>query len=304
MIKSHIPFTTFPVRSLDTNKLYPFVAQAMLEIGRYDGRLESIPNPNILLSPFSNKEAILSSRIEGTIASLTEVLEYDAGQKIENEKKQNDLHEIKNYREALIYGTEFVKDKKISLFLIRELHAILTKGVRGGDKTPGKFRTTQNFLGKMGDTLETARFIPPAPELLTVALDNFQNHLLDNKEIDTLILLAIIHAQFKILHPFNDGNGRLGRMLIPLFLYQRKILKAPSFYMSEYLEKNDAIYRDKLLAITDDNNWQSWCKFFLQGLIEQAKKNNKRVLSIMNLYELMKNKFVEITPFPICSILS
>lgn len=293
MDKPHIPFVDFPLEKLDLMELMPLIAQATLEIGRYDGTLNSIQNPNVLLSPITNQEAVLSSRIEGTVASLSEILEYDTNHNMDNERV-NDFKEVLNYRTALLHAKEAVQERNVSMSLIRELHHMLTEGVRGGDKTPGQVRTTQNLVGKPGDTMETARFIPPSPESLPIALDNFER-LLKNQEINELILLTIIHAQFEILHPFNDGNGRLGRMLIPLFLFERKVIQAPAFYMSEFLENNDTEYRDRLLAITENGDWQGWCQFFLGGITKQAKKNNQRANDIIALYETMKVKFAEAT---------
>ncbi len=295
--KPHIPFVEFPIHCLSMERLLPLIAKANNGLGRYDGALSSILNPNILLSPLTNNEAILSSRMEGTIASLTEVLEFEAGKKNTDDKKKNDIQEILNYRHALTYSVQVIEDRNISISLIKELHKILLQNVRGHDKTPGQMRTEQNLVGKRGDTMQTARFVPPAPEHLPVALDNF-NALLRNDNIEDLVLLAIIHAQFEILHPFMDGNGRLGRMLIPLFLFERKIINSPSFYMSEILEKNDTEYRDRLLAITKHGDWQGWCEFFLHSLIEQAKYNMAKTKSIMGLYELMKQKFTETTHSP------
>ena len=295
--KPHIPFVEFPVEKLDMVSLLPLIAQANNGLGRYDGALTNILNPNVLLSPLTNNEAILSSRIEGTIASLSEVLEYEAGKKNNDKKKINDIREILNYRHALTYSVQAIKERNISLSLIKELHRILLQDVRGHDETLGQVRTKQNLIGKRGDTIQNARFVPPAPEHLPIALDNF-NTLLQNNDIEALVLLAIIHAQFEIIHPFMDGNGRLGRMLIPLFLFERKIINSPSFYMSEILEANDTEYRDRLLAITKNNDWQGWCAFFLNCLIKQAKSNMAKTRSIVQLYEMMKQKFTETTHSP------
>lgn len=296
-VKPHIPFVEFPMDTLDLNILYPLSIKASLILGRYDGILRGILNPNVLLSPLTSNEAILSSRIEGTIASLSEVLEYEAGKKDNNAQKTQDIKEILNYRKALTYAKEEVVSRDLSMSLIKELHSMLLDNVRGQDKTPGKVRTEQNLIGKHGDNMQTARFIPPAPEQLSGALYNFDT-LIKNPAIDSLILLAIVHAQFEILHPFMDGNGRLGRMLIPLFLFKRDIIYLPSFYMSAYLEKNDTEYRDRLLAITKDNDWQGWCKFFLNGLAIQAQDNINRAENIRILYESMKQEFTDATQSP------
>ena len=295
-VKPHIPFVDFPIDSLDLNKLFRLSTEAHRGLGRYDGTLRSILNPHVLLSPIMNIEVILSSKIEGTIATFTEVLEYEAGKESETDNTQN-IKEIINYRTALSYAKDVVQNRPISMSLIKELHKILMEDVRGGDKTPGQVRITQNLIGKRGDNAETARFVPPAPELLPGALSNFDT-LVKNNEIDELILLAIIHAQFEILHPFNDGNGRLGRMLIPLFLFEKSIISSPSFYMSEYLEKNDPEYRDRLLAVTENGDWQGWCEFFIKGLKEQADVNIRKANNIITLYDTMKTSFTEATQSP------
>ena len=294
--KPHIPFVDFPNDSLHMDALWPLIAKASLGMGHYNGILTSLINPSVLLSPLQNDEAILSSRIEGTIASLSEVLEYEAGQKT-NPEKHNDIKEIINYRMALQYGAENITHRDINMSLIKELHKILLTDVRGQDKTPGQVRTEQNLVGKHGDTIEIARFVPPAPEILSGALYNFEQFIARDF-IDPLVQLAIIHAQFEILHPFMDGNGRLGRMLIPLFLFKINLINAPAFYLSAYFEKNDTEYRDRLLAITKDNDWQGWCVFFLQALIQQSQQNISRANTIRKLYEVMKKEFTDATHSP------
>ncbi len=292
--KPHIPFVEFPMDAVDVSDMVPLITLATLGLGRYDGTLSSIVNSNILLSPLTNNEAILSSRIEGTIASLTEVLQYDESQKAEGHR-ENDLKEIVNYRSALIHAKQSIEQREISVSLIKELHAILMTNVRGGDKTPGQIRTDQNWIGNLASPhIQDARFIPPSPENLISGLDNFEKFI-SHSSINDLIKLAIIHAQFEILHPFNDGNGRLGRMLIPLFLYKARFIQSPAFYMSEFLEKNNQEYRDRLLAITENGDWQGWCTFFLNGIAEQAKWNNKRSMEIIRLYDSMKDAFLKAT---------
>ncbi len=198
-----------------------------MAIGRYDGTLNGFVNPAVLLSPITELEAILSSKIEGTIASLTEVLSLEAGQSF-NEKKTGDINEIINYREALLTGEQYVLDRPITLQLVRELHALLMKDVRGSDKTPGQFRTTQNHIGVKNTPVDQARFVPPDPLTMHDALRDWQEFM-EQDYIDPLVQLAIMHAQFEIIHPFNDGNGRIGRMLIPLFLYRKRALQRPVF---------------------------------------------------------------------------
>ena len=282
-----------PLQNLNWQRLASYTSQATMAVARYDGALAGMVNAAVLLSPITRREAVLSSRIEGTQASLVEVLKHEAGEKY-NEAKKGDINEIINYRRALLLGEDYLVERPVSLQLIRELHALLMQDVRGGDKTPGSFRTEQNWIGKKGTPIEKARFIPPDPVLMRDAMINFEEYL-NFDDTDPLVQLAVLHAQFEIIHPFLDGNGRLGRMLIPLFLYQKKVLQRPMFYLSEYLEEKDEEYRDRLLAITDDNEWQGWIEFFLSALQQQAVRNTEKAKNIYNLYEEMKDRFVEIT---------
>lgn len=284
---------TLPISGLNWERLARFTSKATIAVARYDGTLAGMVNSAVLLSPITNREAVLSSRIEGTQASLVEVLKHEAGEHY-NSSKKGDIDEIINYRTALLLGEETLFERPISLQLIRGLHALLMKGVRGGDKTPGTFRTEQNWIGKKGTPISEARFIPPDPIILKDALENFADYV-NFDDIDPLVQLALIHAQFEIIHPFSDGNGRLGRMLIPLFLYQKRILQRPMFYLSEYLEEADTVYRDRLLHITQDNDWQGWVEFFLTALYEQAERNTEKAKNILSLYEDMKTLFVEVT---------
>ena len=199
--------------------------------------LRGIVNPHVMLSPLTNEEAVLSSGIEGTQATIDEVLEHEAGI-IRTGAKGEDIREILNYRKALSSAQMFLKDRPISMHLIRELHKILLDGVRGQNKTPGEIRTEQNWIGRSGCSLEDASFVPPNPMQLSGHLENWGKYTAGT-DIDVLIQAGIVHAQFELLHPFKDGNGRLGRMLIPLFLFQKGALSLPMFYLSAYLEARD-----------------------------------------------------------------
>jgi Fic family protein len=292
MKKPCIP-AILPINDLDWKRLAPYTSKATMAVARYDGTLEGIINAAVLLSPITSREAVLSSRIEGTQASLVEVLKHEAGEEY-SEAKKGDIKEIINYRRALFLGEEYLKERPISLQLIRELHALLMQDVRGGDKVPGSFREEQNWIGKKGTPIERARFIPPEPLVMRDSLTNFENYI-NLDDTDPLVQLAIIHAQFEVIHPFCDGNGRLGRMLIPLFLCQKRVLQRPMFYLSEYLEEQDEKYRDSLLAITEEGDWQGWIEFFLFALHQQAERNTEKAKKILGLYESMKLQFAEVT---------
>lgn len=282
-----------PLEALDWLELMEDASEVGREIARFDGALINLINPAVLLAPLTSQEAVLSSRIEGTQASLTEVLDHEAGENFFDEKKK-DINEILNYRLALLNAEESIADRPLSLHLIRDLHRILMQDVRGSEQTPGEFRTTQNWIGRPGSAIEDARFIPPSPLIMRTALDNLETYM-GLKEKDPLVQMAVLHAQFEIIHPFNDGNGRLGRMLIPLFLYQKKVLQRPVFYLSEMLERHDAQYRDLLLEITENGAWKKWIIFFLSMLDQQAKENTVKVKLLNQLYDQMKDRFREAT---------
>uniref|UniRef100_UPI0035CC6805 Fic family protein n=1 Tax=uncultured Sphingomonas sp. TaxID=158754 RepID=UPI0035CC6805 len=282
-----------PITNLPWREVLPLVGRANASLARYDGMLQTLPNPGILLSPITANEAVLSSKIEGTQATLDEVLEAEAGL-ITSETRRGDIEEITNYRSAVTITEAALPNRPITLSLIREVHQRLLQGVRGRDKTPGMFRSDQNWIGRRGDSIDRARFVPPNPLVLADALDRWQSYIALTTE-DPVLQTSIAHAQFEILHPFKDGNGRIGRMLIPLVLHQRHALSRPMFYMSEYLEAHREEYYDRLLAITDRQDWHGWIKFFLEGMIEQAEANLAKVKSIRDLYEEARREFVEVT---------
>lgn len=255
--------------------------------------LQGIPNPEVMLSPLTTQEAVLSSKIEGTQATVDEVLQHEAGM-IQEGEKEKDIQEILNYRMALFRSSDYLKSYPIRLGFIRELYKILLDSVRGKDKTPGEFRIDQNWIGKAGCTIEEASFVPPSPLILNDFLLKWETYL-DLDDEDILLQVAIVHAQFELLHPFKDGNGRIGRLLIPLFLYQKKALSQPMFYLSEYLERHREEYYQRLKAISDNNDWNGWICFFLKAITEQAKENSTRVRSIMSLYEDLKTQITDIT---------
>lgn len=275
-----------PLNELDFRRLLPLVGQANAALARYDGLLQGIPNPAVMLSPLTTQEAVLSSKIEGTQATVDEVLEQEAGLLKEGEKFQ-DIQEISNYRQALFSAREYLKDYPIRLGFVRELHRILMNSVRGQDKTPGEFRKDQNWIGKHGCTIEQATFVPPNPLQLPDYLQAWE-HYLDSDDVDFLLQTAVVHAQFELLHPFKDGNGRIGRILIPLFLYQKRALSQPMFYLSEYLENHREDYYHRLKAISVERDWSGWIAFFLQAVVTQAAQNSARVTAIQALYEEMK----------------
>lgn len=282
-----------PLDDLDYRRLLPLVGSANAELARYDGLLQGIVNPSIMLSPLINEEAVLSSKIEGTQTTVDEVLEQEAGIRKEGKKAQ-DIQEVINYRKALQASHEYLTDRPITLSFVRELHKILLSSVRGEDKTPGEFRKDQNWIGRYGCTLEQACFVPPNPLQLQDHLEAWQLYMASD-DIDVLLQTAVVHAQFELLHPFKDGNGRIGRILIPLFLYQKKKLSQPMFYLSSYLEAHREEYYASLQNISKEDDWNGWIAFFLKAISEQAKNNSIKVKKILGLYDSMKNKIHDIT---------
>ena len=289
------PYTpdTLPVQNLDFQRLLPLVGKANAALARYDGLLQGIPNPAVMLSPLTTQEAVLSSKIEGTQATVDEVLEQEAGL-IKEGEKYKDIQEISNYRTALFRAREHLTNYPLRLSFVREIHRILMDSVRGQDKTPGEFRTDQNWIGSFGCKIEQATFVPPNPLQLHGYLQAWERYI-DSDDADFLLQTAVVHAQFELLHPFKDGNGRIGRILIPLFLHQKKALSQPMFYLSEYLEKHREEYYARLKAISADQDWNGWIAFFLQAIISQAAQNSTRVAKIQALYEEMKREIHQAT---------
>lgn len=283
-----------PLECIDWAVHVTLIGQANAALARYDGMLQSIVNPSVLLSPLTTREAVLSSKIEGTQANIEEVLRYEADSHEPLEAGRiADIMEIINYRTAMNHAVDFLKTRPCCLNLMKELHFILLDSVRGRDKARGEFRRVQNFIGRPGDPIEKASFVPPVWNDVEPALDNWEKYLhIDEK--DRLVQLAVSKAQFELIHPFLDGNGRLGRMLIPIFLYEKGMLSSPMFYMSEYLEKNRDVYYDRLKALSLNNDWNGWISFFLQGIRDQAAANTIKTKKILDLYEKMKREIPDI----------
>lgn len=277
-----------PLRPLDAQLLIEPVGEANRQLALYEGIVRGLPNPNLLLAPFMTQEAVLSSRIEGTQATLDEVYEQEAGVLFE-QAKSDDIQEIINYRRAMDLATYSLCHRELSLALIRELHAVLLSGVRGEGKRPGSFRREQNWIGPKGCAMEKATYVPPDPLRVDLLMDNWLSYVSSPKEGDPLIQAAVMHAQFELIHPFLDGNGRIGRLLIPLFLYERGVLRHPVFYMSAYLEANRDEYCALLNNVHQHGHWENWIVFFLRGVAEQARENRCRAEALKQYYEVVKD---------------
>lgn len=284
-----------PLQEVNWESLIPLIGKANRSLAHYDGVLYGVPNSDVLLSPLTTQEAVLSSRIEGTQATLGEVLRFEAGEEPEQESRRLDIHEIMNYRRALRHAEIALRKRPFNLNLLLELHAILLDSVRGKNKGRGRFRTTQNWIGPPGSPIERAEFVPPDPLQVKEYLYNWEKYYHADRP-DPLVQLSIVHAQFEIIHPFLDGNGRIGRILIPIFLYEKKLLSRPMFYLSAYLEehRDEYIARLRALGHTDDA-WNQWIGFFLTALDEQARQNTTKARAIMDLYENLKARVIELT---------
>lgn len=286
----------FPPESLNWAELIPLLGPASAAVARYDGTLRAIPNASVLLSPLTTQEAVLSSRIEGTQATMGEVLEYEAEGDAAGlpEQRVADIQEIQNYRAAVRRAEELLQDLPLSQRVVLDVHAVLMSGVRGQGKAPGAYRRIPNWIGPEGCGIEQARFVPVDAEKLPDAMSAWERYAHTDPP-DRLVQLALLHAEFEALHPFLDGNGRLGRMLVPLFLWQMGLIHRPMFYISAFFEAHRDEYYERLLAVSRDGDWTGWCGFFLRAIQAQAEENQQRASAILTLYERMKHEIPERT---------
>ena len=274
--------------------LIPLIGPAVAALARYDGALGAMPTPRVLLSPLTTREAVLSSRIEGTQATMGEVLEFEAGHGGQSPERLDDIREVINYRAAMREAAQLLQTLPLCQRVVREAHRVLLSGVRGEHKSPGEYRRVPNWIGPAGCTVEQARFVPIGAAQLPQGMSAWERYV--NQEApDRLVQLAILHAEFEALHPFLDGNGRLGRMLVPLFLWRSGLISEPMFYISAYFEARRDAYYDGLLAVSRDDGWTRWCRFFLTAVREQARENLKKAKGILDLYESMKGRVAHVT---------
>lgn len=260
-------------------------------LSELSGLGQILPSPNLLIAPYLRREAVLSSRIEGTQASLAELLADEAGQT--TQAPAGDVHEVRNYVVALQYGIERLQTLPLSLRLVRELHQRLMQGVRGDRATPGEFRRSQNWIGPRGSTLANAAYVPPPPQEMNEALAQWENFLHRRDELPDLIQCALLHEHFEAIHPFLDGNGRVGRLLITLFLIERGRLSQPLLYLSEFIERNRLDYYRCLQAIRTDGDWNGWLHYFLAGVQWSAKRAARQALQLLALREEMRAKLAD-----------
>jgi len=270
-----------------TARLIGALSDADRLIGRLAGEGGRLPNPHILIRPFVRREAVLSSRIEGTQATLGELLAAEAGAAVE--RSPEDLQEVGNYVVALEHGISRLKKLPLSVRLTRELHEKLTSGVRGHHAMPGRFRTVQNWIGKPGSTVATASYIPPPPGEVEPCLGAWEKFLHESK-LPPLVTIALAHYQFEAIHPFLDGNGRVGRLLITLFLIERQILPTPLLYLSAFFEASRRDYYDGLRGISERGAWNDWLEYFLLGVARMSEDALGRATRINQLLAQWQRK--------------
>ena len=285
-VPNPLPPTNFTWNS----ELVENLSAADRALGELAGIGRSLPNPHLLVRPFLRREAVLSSRIEGTQASLSDVLAYEAVQ-LPLFDAPDDVREVHNYVRALEYGLERMSSLPVSLRLIRELHGILLEGVRGEQFRAGEFRQGQNFIGPPGSRLATATYVPPPPKEMLKALQQLELYINEPSSLPPLIRLGLIHYQFEAIHPFPDGNGRLGRLLISMLLCAWNILPQPLLYLSAFFEANRRDYYAHLRGVTEKGNWNAWLIFFLSGVSSQALDAAARVKRINDLRENYRQRF-------------
>lgn len=263
--------------------LLQLLSDADRALGRLDGVATVLPNPDLFVAMYVRHEAVLSSQIEGTQSTLEDVLQYEAHPR--GRRGPKDVEEVVNYVRAMNHGLRRLDTLPLSLRLLREVHQELLQGVRGEHRNPGEFRSSQNWIGPEGCSLVDAEFIPPPPDEMSKALGDLEKFLHTRGNLPALAHCAYAHAQFETIHPFLDGNGRVGRLLITLLLCEREILQRPLLYLSVYLKAHRAQYYDRLQAIRHDGDWEGWLRFFLSGVAHVARSASDTARAILRLRE-------------------
>ncbi len=292
LVKSRTGYRAFipnplPPKIIWNDALVSNLSKADYVLGMLAREGSKLPNPHLLIRPFITREAVLSSKIEGTQATLGEILANDAG--IQVDRSPDDLQEVKNYITALNYGLKRLNELPLSIRLIKEMHGKLMHGVRGSHATPGELRRTQNWIGTSGCTINTAKYIPPSPDKLIDCLGNLEKFLHD-RSLPQLIHIALCHYQFEAIHPFLDGNGRIGRLLITLLLAERKILPSPVLYLSAFFEATREEYYKQLYNVSSKSSWNNWLSYFLNGVAMQSFDVLSRAERINALITNWQNK--------------
>jgi len=284
------PLPPNPPVNIDS-KLQTLLSRADRALGRLDGSITTLPNPDLFVFMYVRKEAVLSSQIEGTQSSLQDVLAAEA--RILDQHRPSDVREVLNYIDALRHGLERLESLPVSVRLFREIHEHLMRGVRGSHLTPGELRLSQNWIGPAGCTLSNATFVPPPPDQVPQALSDIERFLHQDQSLPLLVKIGLAHAQFETIHPFLDGNGRIGRLLIAFLLCEADVLQKPVLYLSHYFKAHRQAYYDHLQLIRDDGNWESWLRFFLSGVIEVSQQATGTVRCILQLREECRTKLTD-----------
>lgn len=290
--KAFIPAPLPPNPQIDfSDDLQAKLSEAENVLSRLDASIQTLPNPDLFVFMYVRKEAVLSSQIEGTQSSLQDVLAAEA--QILDPYRPRDVAEVINYIDAMNYGIIRLNELPVSIRLIREIHARLLAGVRGSNLTPGELRRSQNWIGPAGSTLAQASFVPPPPQELAQALGDLERYLHADDDLPTLIRIGLAHAQFETIHPFLDGNGRVGRLLISFLLCEQGLLKKPVLYLSHYFKYHRQTYYDHLQAIRQKGDWEGWLFFFLDGLAQVSVQAAETARKITELREMQRFKIME-----------
>ncbi|MGB5338302.1 MAG: Fic family protein [Gammaproteobacteria bacterium] len=282
--RAFIPAPLPPDPSLQIDdEMQSLLSRADRALGRLDGSIQTLPDPDLFVFMYVRKEAVLSSQIEGTQSSLDDLLEAEA--QIFNAVRPRDVGEVLNYVNAMRLGLSSLEELPVSLRLIRQIHERLLHDVRGAHRQPGELRTTQNWIGPAGCTLNTATFVPPPPDRLLDALGDWERFIHDESPMPILVKIGLAHAQFETIHPFLDGNGRAGRLLITFLLCEREILSKPVLYISHFFKQHREQYYNLLQATRDSGDWESWIKFFLEGITVVSGEATETARQIVALRE-------------------
>jgi len=292
--RNYWAFIPNPLPPAGLDKFSAEFVRILSEADRGIGVLKSlsnlIPNPNLLVAPYVRKEAVQSSRIEGTQASLSDIFYYEASKE---KPKHADVLEVLNYVRAMNYGISRLKGLPLSLRLVKEIHLKLMEGARGEKMKSGEYRTTQNWIGPPGCSLTDATYVPPPVPEMNEALGQWEKFLHNDNSIAPLIKCALMHYQFEAIHPFLDGNGRVGRLLISFYLSEKDYLKYPILYLSDFFEKHRNEYYDLLLGVSQNGNWDGWLKYFIRGVAEQSKfaeETGHKILDLQKKYRQQLQK--------------
>lgn len=279
--KSFLPAVLPPNPPIElTPEIVNILIKANKQLALLDGIATRIPNMDLFISMYVRKEALLSSQIEGTQATLEDVLAPYL-----EENTNRPVGDVVNYIKATDFAINRLKELPLCNRLIKESHQVLLQGVRGQNKSPGKFRHSQNWIGATGCNLQNARFVPPSVEDMKQAMSDLEKYINEDDELDILIRTGLIHYQFETIHPFLDGNGRIGRLLITLFLLEKKVLSTPALYISYFLKKNRIEYYDRMSEVRSKGNYEQWIKFFLKAVLESAKDAIETIDKLVVLHD-------------------